>query len=534
MAHFRAETRSQERLLVRSQLTMSPARVVLRGRIVTMNGAGDVIPDGMICIEGDRISQVDPWPATLPPRFETAPVVNTNGTIYPGLIELHNHPAYNVVPMWDVPKHYDSRAQWRADANYKRRVANTATLLSYHPKDVYPKALVRCVECRAALGGVTTTQGFSYKNGTPLTSYFEGLTRNVEFPNKTWPTASDYINDFSSKQDAEKQLTPILGKREPFIIHLTEGIDIGTRGLFYNMQQADGSWLIGPELITIHNTALTNAEFQILAQHQSSGVVWSPLSNFLLYGDTTKIDLVKAVGLPIAIGCDWAPSGTKNLLGELKVAKHVSSQAGGIFSDRELVAAVTSTPARMLGWGSYLGTIEVNKTADLLILDSVQADPYANLISADESKVIAVIIDGRPRAGRADVIDPRTPGVELITIAEQNLVLDIVESAQHPLAGVSLASAIATTADALAHLPDVAREAKALAPLMQGSLDHWRPILDYDVFAPGADLFIAAALPGPSDVDAMTMEPLTAVDDAGFIPRIKNNVNVPQWLKNVL
>jgi cytosine/adenosine deaminase-related metal-dependent hydrolase len=84
MAHFRAETRDQERLLVRSPLTITPARVVLRGRIVTMNGAGDVIPDGMICIEDDRISQVGPWQAAPPPRFETAPVVDTNGAIYPG------------------------------------------------------------------------------------------------------------------------------------------------------------------------------------------------------------------------------------------------------------------------------------------------------------------------------------------------------------------------------------------------------------------------------------------------------------------
>ncbi|MET4219386.1 hypothetical protein ABIB00_004607, partial [Bradyrhizobium sp. LB14.3] len=71
-------------------------------------------------------------------------------------------------------------------------------------------------------------------------------------------------------------------------------------------------------------------------------------------------------------------------------------------------------------------------------------------------------------------------------------------------------------------------------PESQQTLDHWRPVLDYDAFVANADLFVAADLPGPNDVDAMTMEPLTAVDDASFIPRIKNNMNVPKWLKDLL
>ena len=69
---------------------------------------------------------------------------------------------------------------------------------------------MRFVECKALLGGVTTTQGFVYTNGDDQTSYFEGLVRNVEFPNKGWPVASDYINDFKSKTDAEDQLKDVL------------------------------------------------------------------------------------------------------------------------------------------------------------------------------------------------------------------------------------------------------------------------------------------------------------------------------------
>jgi 5-methylthioadenosine/S-adenosylhomocysteine deaminase len=43
--------------------------------------------------------------------------VATGDTLYPGMIELHNHLAYNAVPLWRVPKRYQhngsgSRSLW--------------------------------------------------------------------------------------------------------------------------------------------------------------------------------------------------------------------------------------------------------------------------------------------------------------------------------------------------------------------------------------------------------------------------------------
>ena len=112
-----------------------------------------------------------------------------------------------------------------------------------------------------------------------------------------------------------------------------------------------------------------------MAENHLGEIVWSPLSNLLLYGATTRIAAAKAAGLRIAISSDWSPSGTKNLLGELKIARRVSGRAGGIFTDRELAKAVTCVPARMLGWDQFVGSIEVNKTADLLVIEGTGSDP---------------------------------------------------------------------------------------------------------------------------------------------------------------
>ena len=57
----------------------------------------------------------------------------------------------------------------------------------------------------------------------------------------------------------------------------------------------------------------------------------------------------KHEGVRMGIGSDWSPSGSKNLLGELKIAKLVSEQQGGILADRDIVALATRDAAAILG-----------------------------------------------------------------------------------------------------------------------------------------------------------------------------------------
>src|SRR5207247_464211 len=99
-------------------------------------------------------------------------------------------------------------------------------------------------------------------------------------------------------------------------------------------------WAITSALAGIHCVALERKDFDVLADRGAS-MVWSPLSNLLLYGETAKIDQAKAAGVRIGIGSDWSPSGSKNLLGELKVAR-VFDAEGEIFpEDRDLIALAT-------------------------------------------------------------------------------------------------------------------------------------------------------------------------------------------------
>src|SRR5262249_40323771 len=148
----------------------------------------------------------------------------------------------------------------------------------------------------------------------------------------------------------------------------------------------------------IHCVALKVEDFAVMAE-LGAAMIWSPLSNHLLYGQTADIRAAKDAGLRIGLGSDWSPSGSKNLLRELKAARVASRLAGDGFSDREIVAMATRNAAAILKWQAALGSIEPGKRADLLVIDGAADDPYASLIEAKETAIRLVMINGVARYG---------------------------------------------------------------------------------------------------------------------------------------
>ena len=98
-------------------------RYGLHGRVVTMNAAFTVIDSGTIFIDAGRIVAALPDDAPAPPGFEDAPIVRSGGTIYPCLIELHNHLSYNALPLWALTERCSNRARppTMAASSQKRR-----------------------------------------------------------------------------------------------------------------------------------------------------------------------------------------------------------------------------------------------------------------------------------------------------------------------------------------------------------------------------------------------------------------------------
>ncbi len=513
------------------------SRLVLRGRIATLAHSGPaIVAHGAVCIEGDTIRAVVATGEGLPPDFSGAPVVDTGGTIFPGLIELHNHLSYNYLPLWEVPRRFENRNTWRTSVpDYDVKVAWPAKLIGQNPDKDFPRSVARYVECRSLFGGVTTTQGLS-SSGSHGTNYYSGLLRNVESPNDSaFPTASGQTLDYSPAE-IQSKLVPALAKNKPFFYHLSEGTDANARARYTDLQYSPGQWAIDRNLIAIHCVGLSADDFYEL--NRSGGMVWSPLSNLLLYGATANVRAAKERGLRVALGADWSPSGSKNILGELKIARIVSKELGGLFSDEDLVRMATSVAAESLQWHGLVGTIEPGKKADLLVVEGVSGDPYTQLIQAREDQIVAVLIGGRPRLARQGLVDVELNSAEIVKVGRHMYALDLTEPGSDPLAGMSLATAVAKLKDGLARLPELAKETfKALALMTPAERDTVIAI-DLDMEdAAYTNRLAARAVPADIDPDRvvpLVLEPLTEVDDPDFRKRLRANVNLPEYLRQAL
>jgi hypothetical protein len=104
-------------------------RYALTGRVVTIDKDWTVLEHGAVYIAGDRIARVLPAAEPAPDDFADAPRIATRGTIYPGLIELHNHLSYNALPLWPPVRAYRNRGEWQVVPDYRKWVSGLMTVL---------------------------------------------------------------------------------------------------------------------------------------------------------------------------------------------------------------------------------------------------------------------------------------------------------------------------------------------------------------------------------------------------------------------
>jgi hypothetical protein len=387
--------------------------LVLEGEIATMDPGRPVVPSGRVYVDDQgRIEAVQGPGEPAPGGFDAAPRVRTGGVVYPGLIDLHNHLAYNCLPLWAPPgrqEPFTSREQWPRLPAYTTDVRLPTLALT----QVASKAVLKYVETKAVVGGVTAIQG-SARMSRP----YEGwLVRNVEY--ETFGTAKRSV--FQSVRTLGRDDFPTARAHmtggSAFIYHLAEGTAPSLIGEFTDLKDND---CLQPRLVAIHATALGDPEYADWGPHGSS-MVWSPLSNLWLYHHTSDVVAARRHGIRVCLGADWAPSGSKHLLGELKVADLWNRAPGGLgkaFNDVELCEMVTANPADALGWSDRIGRVQPGLLADLLVLRRRLPDPHRNLIGATERDVRLVLVGGRPvygtpaymRSSGATEVDPITVG----------------------------------------------------------------------------------------------------------------------------
>jgi 5-methylthioadenosine/S-adenosylhomocysteine deaminase len=434
-----------------------PEPLAVHGRLVTFDESRPTIDDGVLYVDVNGIIQAARGKSQRAPSgFANAKVVETGGVVYPGLIDLHNHIAYNCLPLWIAPDRttpWTRRDQWPNDADYKPAISLPANALCHADG----KAVLKYVETKAVVGGVTAIQG-SAKVAHPFDGW---MVRNVEF--ETFQTGKKSVNQsvrLLTTKEQFKDAKKHLDAGNAFIYHLAEGTDPKLVSEFDALNEHE---CLAPKFVGIHSTALEQPQFEQWYPFGGS-IVWSPFSNLWLYGNTTDVVAADKAKMNICLGADWAPSGSKSLLGELKVADLYNREhLHGHFSDHDLCKMATCNPALALGWWDKLGRLHHGLHADFVVLRESGKDPYRTLVEATEKDVELVAIDGYPMVGTeelmsaANAVNPEPIPVSktlkrTITLRDERIpdadlgwheILDRLEAArQHPTTARTTALAL--------------------------------------------------------------------------------------------
>ena len=162
--------------------------------------------------------------------------------------------------------------------------------------------------------------------------------------------------------------------------------------------------VLGPNLLIAHCIEATAAELQLLAD-TSTGVSHNPVSN-LMYGlGIAPLSEMIDAGVRVGLGTDGASTNNgQNLWETMKFAVFLQkSRFDARWGSAELALELaTIGGARAIGMDDIIGSIEVGKRADLVVLDTsvAQVTPAATWVSnivysADRSIVRLVLVDGQ-------------------------------------------------------------------------------------------------------------------------------------------
>lgn len=385
---------------------------ILKGRIVPMTGEGDIIENGNIMIEGSKIVAI--WAdGEIPPiNTDDISTYDTEATIYPGLIDLHNHMHYNHIPLWDFNVHlsdsqkseeggYTNRYQWGNNWDYGPSITWMKNNVQQRSRWDMSAEQMKYAEVQAITGGVTAVQG---SPGSGTDAWDSMLSRNIELYNfgqdgiSTCAVCGAADDDYTGNHLISQNQS---GSLNAWFVHLSEGVDQSSKAEF------DALWdkgLIMDETVVIHGTGMDASQFNKMGT-TGAGLVWSPFSNLVLYGDTTDVVAADNAGITISIAPDWGPSGTKNNLHELKVADMWNRDIlDNHFTDYELAEMVTSNPAEISNWEGFVGQLKTDMYADIVVIDSFHDNPYRNLIEAIDPDVRLTIVHGKPVFGDIDLM----------------------------------------------------------------------------------------------------------------------------------
>jgi 5-methylthioadenosine/S-adenosylhomocysteine deaminase len=408
--------------------------------LITMNAQREVLHNASVCVVGDRIAAIGTR-SQLTQRYPEAEVIDCAGKIVmPGMVNTHTHLFQTllkglgddmVLKKWFTCMTGPSAVHLTAD-------------------DAHIAALHGCVE--SIRGGVTTVLDFMYAHPRPgmiagvVTAFEESGVRGfvcrgfasmgeeygtpielIERPDFALADAREQIRRFNKPggrvqvgvacnmiwtvdEDGYRQ-TRALADEEHVLIttHIAEtDFELETAAAKYG--RTDTEFLaeigfLGPDVVAAHCVHCQTSDIALLLKHDVK-VSNNPCSNQYLASGCAPIPEMLRAGVTVGLASDGPASSNNHSL--FQAMKFSALQQKGVHQNAEIMTAETVLEmatiggARAVGLEREIGSIEVGKKADIVVVDYDNAwmtpihHPVSALVySALGHEVVTVMIDGR-------------------------------------------------------------------------------------------------------------------------------------------
>ncbi|MCU0597248.1 MAG: amidohydrolase [Desulfobacterota bacterium] len=399
--------------------------LIKNGTILTMDPQHTLIEKGFLCIRGDTISSVSRGD---PQEIRAAKTIDSKGgLILPGLINGHTHAAMTLfrgladdLPLMDWLNHYIFPVESRMDREFVRTgallacaemiLSGTTTFCDMYLFEEAVAEAAQVAGMRCLVGEVL--YDFPSPNYGPVE---EGLkyTRSLIRKWEGHPLVSIAVEPhavYTCSPDLLVRANQLaVNHRVPLIIHVAESAsEIEEVRKKYNkkpFEHLESLGVLGPHVIADHCVHLDDAEIRRMVAHDVKAIT-NPESNMKLASGICPVPRLLSLGITVGLGTDGCASNNNlDLFEEMDTTAKlhkVGAMDPTVLDARSVLNMATLSGAKALGMADRIGSLEVGKKADVIVVDirkphlTPMYNPYSHLVyAAKGSDVSHSLIHGR-------------------------------------------------------------------------------------------------------------------------------------------
>lgn len=404
--------------------------------IVTCNKKNQIIKDGAIYIQDDKILDVDKRKRIHQDYSADKIIEGKNKILIPGLVNTHAHSVQSLLR---------GKGDDLSLLDWLRQVVLIGEC-KFRPEEVYTSSLVGFCEmirtgtttCNDLLTTHDSEKGIQAAIETGIRTRIGRILMdlNVGFPDDMISDTEEivsnlhkHINKFhnilegrikyslnprfllSCSAKLMTELTNIKNEYDDIMIHThasenkKECNEVKqVHGMSYIRKLKELN-VLGKDTILAHCIWLDNEEYQLIKKTDTR-ISHNPSSNAKLASGICDVLRYKKMGVKISLATDGAPCNNNlDMFREMRLAtflqklKHLNEKA---LPANETLRMATIEGAKSINWGSEIGSLEPNKKADLVLIDITDVNalpmynPISHLIYSAEGKdVWLTMINGK-------------------------------------------------------------------------------------------------------------------------------------------